>query len=377
MRFLILIMLSVSLPVNAAEKYRTWIDSDGNVQMQKIQEERNPFLPEGVTFEPEDVVRKNNNQAATGKSDAEVNSGESARTPSADPVKSDTIVNKPLPGLANPENTSSGDAPRIRSDLDITVVDESEFVDGDELARRGYIRDENEVPTYVWRDAEGRLQNSPYVPNPDQKQSNGSQASVSEELVTPAIQYFVVPGYDAVVAQGASHFSPDMLKVGDFVTFQKQCCESLDKEYIQSLSSEREILVEIDDRSNDFNFPSGQSRYELVKIDEAGLNTNPLVRMRTFDQKGLFYPTIIMLGRSFEPLRMIVYPKLDYHPETWNRYGYMESLFKVNYMNGEKYILVFSRRNEQIYNEAVPDKKGRQKQLALTDQGEFEFKLLK
>ena len=128
MRFFILMMLSVSLPVIAAEKYRTWIDSDGNVQMQKIQEEQNPFLPEGVTFEPENTVRENNNQTTTGKSDAEVSSGERGSALSADPVKSDATGDKPLPSLANPENTSSGDAPRVRSDLDITVVDESEFV---------------------------------------------------------------------------------------------------------------------------------------------------------------------------------------------------------------------------------------------------------
>lgn len=358
------IVLFISAHVTA-EKYFTWVDENGRVQHTLIKEEENPL----ITKESDTGQGGKAAPSSTGEQDSiSVESrsdvlqpvvktppevGDGQQESKAGSTKATTPVNDSPAEAHAPAKSKKTQSSSGKPEFDLTVVDEVDYVDGDELEQNNFVRPGEAQRYYTWRDAEGRMVNSPY----DGKDAAAVSASRPQNVVAKK-EVAKISTFDQIpsVKSASSDADANALKILGIkanAVEEKQaqisnflgeaCCLELDFEFITELPLDDEFLVEVNRTSKRHIFLSGKSAYELVLLPDA--DKDYLVRFKTFINDEAFLPTFVYLDEKFLPVRIVTNISTTYTPENWFRYAYLEGVVDAKVSTaGERYILIITTR---------------------------------
>lgn len=224
------------------------------------------------------------------------------------------------------------------------------FPDGNALAERGYIRPGDPEPYFTWRDAQGNVRVSYYQPD--------TRTAVEKGDIEPPLQLTEASIYQASGArrntslpEGADPLAAAVLGLDESETpfFERwigACCSTLDRSDHYDWEAGREFGVSVDESSATQDFITGNSHYRLVRLPRDTETSDFILRLRSFDQKGLFVPSVAFLDEEFEPVRLLTDLAGEFVPESWHQLGYLQSYIPVFPSRGEHWLLIYTTSDD-------------------------------
>ncbi|XOZ34042.1 MalM family protein [Halomonadaceae bacterium KBTZ08] len=214
-----------------------------------------------------------------------------------------------------------------------------QYPDAGEKRRQG----KSEELFYSWRNARGRVFNTPYLYEEESmgrvmRESAPKQAS--EARVTTAASV-AAPGFrqdsEAAAVMGLDEEGSNRLDA-----FSQQCCRDLPRLSYKLLEPERSLAVSLGEEADVHRFATGKSRFVLVRLPREPKQS--LLRIRSFIRNGGFLvPNAVFLDDGFQPVRMVTDIVMAHSPETWRRYGHMEARVALRPESDERWLVVFTR----------------------------------
>ncbi|MEQ6885153.1 MalM family protein [Salicola sp. Rm-C-2C1-2] len=246
-----------------------------------------------------------------------------------------------------------------------------QYPDAGEKAQNG---DTNEL-FYSWRNAEGRVFNTPYL---YEEETMGRV--IREEAPVRASQARVITS-EAVNAPG---FRPDseaadVLGVGKggrnrLNSFSEQCCGQLPRLEFQKLEPERTLPVNLGEETRVHRFSTGKSRFCLVRLPEEPERS--LIRIRSFVRNGGYLvPSAVFLNGGFQPVRIVTDLVMEYSPETWRRYGHMSARLAIRPKSDERWLVLFTR-SDDLESSTEVGKEGQRHRLTHESAGSLSLRLV-
>ena len=234
---------------------------------------------------------------------------------------------------------------------------------------------ETEHLFYSWRDAQGRVFNTPYRYEEESmgrvmRDPESERASVARVTVSGAVE---APGFRrdsrAASVLGLGKDSRNRLDaVAD------HCCGGLPRLDYYKLKPERSVSVRLDGEAAVHRFVSGESRFALARLPEDA--TRSLLRVRSFiRRRGFFVPNAVFLDGRFQPVRLVTDLVLEYNPETWRRYGSMEARLALRPDSGERWVVLFTRPADLEASTEVGGE-GRRTRLTHSPEGSLALRLV-
>lgn len=268
------------------------------------------------------------------------------------------------------EAAESGEAPATESDeSQHPVFNLQNFPDADRQS------DEPERLFYSWRDAEGRVFNTPYLYKEESMarvMSDPETPKASEARVTIAGEA-PAPGFrrnsEAAALMGLGEDSQNRLDA-----FAENCCQGLPRLDYYELKAERSLSLSLGKEASTHRFSTGESRFALVRLPDESSRT--LLRVRSFVRdNGFFAPSAVFLDGRFRPLRLVTDLVLEYTPETWRRYGTMAARLALRPDAGERWVVLFTR-NADLETSTAVGEKGRRSRLTHKAGGSLALSLI-
>ncbi len=336
-RFLIFCIGLFSCTVYA-EKFFTWVDSDGNV--------RHSVIKEGIDSSPR------------------TNPGTKSDT--ADPV---------LPE-ASPDSTQS----EASSSIDLTKVNPENFVDGDELERKQRPTRKNDTAHYIWLDAEGRMRTTIY------KRGEGGRPLVeSGRIINSAVDAPLSISSYTEIRQSTTDFAnadPKALSIlgidrenSVLSQFAQQCCRKISSDFTAELEWNEARFVEINLHSKHYIFDTGKSAYEILVLPQT--KDKYTLRLRSFIRDNrLMVPTLVFLDGDFDPVSLIYDATSSYVEENWFKYGYLQSAYQIQPGANERYLLLLTQAKDLKSQTIVETGKNKLISLKHGRYGSFEVYLM-
>ena len=270
------------------------------------------------------------------------------------------------------EHTSADGKTEPSSDAEFNL---NRYPDSRELARHGYVRDPSERPYFTWRDAQGQLRVSYYEPKGDQADI-ASQTSTNGEAYTEAT--VLKPGGNLALPEGAD---PDVARVmglqrtpSVFAKLVGNCCAEVPKGDIADLPGDRNYLLKVDSEALKYAFRTGESPYRLVRLPS--LKGPVDLKLKSFVHNGVFIPTLAFLDDKFQVTRLVTDLAFTYEPEKWYRYGFLEARLPLYPEQGEKWVLIFTRKQD-VDNITLLDDGRNQAPIKHTRRGTLDLELAK
>ncbi|MBW7470200.1 MalM family protein [Marinobacter sp. F4218] len=283
-------------------------------------------------------------------------------------VRYSPIVKTPAEGAGGevesagtPPETKSGSAGSDGRKMSQTLEEETEYTlenypDATQLAKDGYVRPGERQPYFTWRDAEGNVRVSYFQPDTRSEAEKGRIPPPIE--LTPASIYHAGPDIEPEVPVAGS--DPDAFAVlgiesrndDYFARFREFCCRGLDTSNHEEWQRGREFGVDITSQSPVHNFLTGTSPFQLIALAGVADRSDFIVRIRSYDQDGVFVPSLVFLDGEFEPVRLVTDLVSSYEPETWSRRGFLEAWVPVFPAEGERWLVLFTR-NEDLQGQTV------------------------
>ncbi len=271
--------------------------------------------------------------------------------------------------------------------VDATVVNESDFVDGDELLERGIVSD-GQQPYQVTYDAEGR----PVVSFVDSEQVSAAldaQAAEGDLTFTEVTEYKAsLDAERSEMLAGADQAALSILGVGGksyFKRYTESCCAALPHARIPVIEAGVAHFFKITKDDAPFRFEDGDSRYLLLKLPSSRRNYPMRLRsfVRSFDEQGIshgvFLPQIVFLNEEKQPVRILAEPLLRFEEENWVKYGYLEGVFQVEQNADdaldERFVLINSTFSSRSRVTEV-EEEGRDVAIKHMPVGSFEIEIL-
>lgn len=256
------------------------------------------------------------------------------------------------------EKESRADTPHSEFNL-------QNYPDGDTLAAQGHIRPGDPEPYFTWRDARGDVRVSYYRPDTRTAVEKGEiepPLELTEASIYQASEASASAGPEnggtegASLPQGADAMAAAVLGFDEheapfFVRWAGACCETLDRSDDIDWESGREFGVNVEEASSSHDFITGHSHYRLVRLPET---SDFILRLRSFDQKGVFVPSVAFLDAEFRPLRLVTDLVPEFVPESWRQHGYLRSYIPVFPGRGERWLLIYTT-SEDIDGQTVID----------------------
>ena len=244
------------------------------------------------------------------------------------------------------DDTSSSDgtqATALQEDTEYTL---DNFPDGDELAKAGNVRPGQRQPYFTWRDADGNVRVSYFTPDARTDVEKGLIAAPIE--LTPASVYHRTESHYTEPVDG---YDPDAFAIlgidqepeDEFTGFDRLCCDQLSARTAQKWQEGREFAVRLDQASAEHDFSSGRSPFQLIALPSNETTPAFVARVRAYAHNGLVVPSLALLDREFQPVRLVTDLVMDYTPETWRQRGYLEAWVPVFPGRGERWLIVFTR----------------------------------
>lgn len=329
--------------------YYTWVDASGQLHSSPIQRTEQTSAEAGPS---DKALAERHTTAAVPASTPD--SGEPSEQPDA-----------PAPGSGAPSDqhqanpVDSGDTPltqtgdgRSTSNSDDSEYTLANYPDAEALEKAGYIRPGDPLPYYTWQDSEGRIRVSYYRPDTRTDVEKGLIRQPVE--LTDASVYTADTEPTAVTPPLSDGEVPEAFRVMGidprggtlFQRWQVLCCQSLTVSQVQEWSSDREFQLDMDESAPDHRFSTGVSHYRLVELPSSRLPGGFVVRIRSFDDHGVFVPSVAFLDKNLTPVRLVTDLVMEFQPESWHRQGYLEAFVPVFPARGERWLLVFTRAED-------------------------------
>ncbi len=224
----------------------------------------------------------------------------------------------------------------------------SDYISSDVLEGRSFERGEGDGRYYTWVDDQGRTRNSylPQARNQGAAAAPTAQGSYSEgreiafagkPVLLPGLDGQPTPAMQALLA--ASQARDD----GPYQSLLTHCCGQLAEASFTELSGAEPRYEELNRFSPRLDFPMGSSYYAALRLPAA--RTEYGLRVRSFANKQLVYPSLLFLDESKQPTRLISDAVYKLHPETWHRYAFIEGTVKVR--PGERYVLLLTTEDDR------------------------------
>ncbi|GAA3910615.1 MalM family protein [Litoribacillus peritrichatus] len=332
-----------------AGEYYTWIDQNGDL--------RNSFMKsEAVSYVELEHYKELSlsDFVSEDKRIAEVGLQVNPKAPKEEKRKYYTWIE--ADGRTN--NTEYASRPQS-VDLNQVVINggelASDFVDADELARKGFVRDGGEKPYYTWVDPTGRLLSSEYQPAGISPASRGViDYTDRKEFVFDASENAnggglgeLVPYMKASEESVVSHNKDKVSRLKDV------CCAQLQDADFYSLTPDNSVSEKLNDLSPSYRFPTGESYYVAVSLPISDITYG--LKIKSFSDKGILYPVLLFLDENKEPTRYVTDSVIEYHPETWRRLAYLEGRIQIKSSYKERYVIIFS--SEEDFNRLTREEK--------------------
>lgn len=389
-------LLIAGTSVSAADRYFTWVDEHGRVRHTLIKEETNP-----VDERAREVERAAKQQPAMGSSATDKES-----TPVDSPAPTQQVAEPDHVGPADEASTARSASSSVQTPLpargESGLTDEvtagnatarqpesaagrpatakatqpapdkpqqsgaatptddeytlENYPDGDELAKKGFIREGDPLPYYTWRDAQGNVRVDYYRPEPGFEKASAANDG-------PALS-------SALVLDGSRQSLPDRvnretLKVlgidrteSLIQSWMDQCCEGLPVKDLADWDDSREFQLDFDDLAPEFTFSTGDSIYRLVRLPEGKGVTAFVLQLRTYIDHGVFVPTLAFLDKDMQTQRLVTDLVFDFRPESWHSHGFLEARVPVFPDRGDHWLLIMSRQEDQAGQTVVETEKG-------------------
>ncbi len=239
------------------------------------------------------------------------------------------------------ETESRADTPHSEFNL-------QNYPDGDALAAQGHIRPGDPEPYFTWRDAQGNVRVSYYRPD--------TRTAVEKGEIKPPLELTEASIYQASDAsardrsqgaslpEGADAMAAAVLGFDEreapfFVRWAGACCKTLERSAHIDWEPGREFGVTVEEASPSHDFITGNSHYRLVRLPEID---DFILRLRSFDQKGVFVPSVAFLDAELRPLRLVTDLVAEFVPESWRQHGYLRSYIPVFPSRGERWLLIYT-----------------------------------
>ena len=120
----------------------------------------------------------------------------------------------------------------------------------------------------------------------------------------------------------------------------ERCCEQLAESDFIELSDNTPRYEELNHFSPRLKLSQLDSRYVAVKLPRASQRYG--LRVRSFANRNLVYPTLLFLDESRRPTRLVSEAVSTLHPESWHRYAFLEGVVPVMGGRGERYVLILT-----------------------------------
>lgn len=337
------------------QRYFTWVDEQGRVRQSPIEEdpaEAQARIPiEQVVAEGE-TARVRKAEAQSTEQPVEQTADRPDEPPAKQPAIAEAAPESAQPAMLSPSATSASSG---EDEYNL-----ENYPDGNELAAAGFVRDGDPEPYFTWRDAEGRARVSYYRPD---TRSAVEKGLVRQPLdLTPA-RVHLESDRAPELAQGQLPEAYEVLgieppTVSFFQDWRAFCCDSLALIQSEEWQLGREFSVTIGTDAPRHEFASGSSRYRLVMLPKDGLPDSFVLRLRSFDQNGLFVPSLAFLDESLAPVRIVTDLVADFTPESWYRHGYLQAVVPAFPARGERWLLIYSTAEEQQNQTVIETERG-------------------
>jgi hypothetical protein len=223
----------------------------------------------------------------------------------------------------------------------------SEYIDAEAFEDKGFVRSENGNPYYTWADEQGRVHNSPIsaeqradglrrgAPASAIKYTEGHQVEFTKRPAQlPGLDGQITPAMQALLA------GTQEKTAGLYQSLQDNCCVQLPDSAFTELSVDEPRYRELNTLSPSFDFPMGRSYYSAIKLPSSQHTYG--LRVRSFANKQVVYPSLLFLDASKHPTRLISDAVYQLHAETWYSYAFIEGTVPVNAVAGERYVLLLT-----------------------------------
>lgn len=312
--------MALTLPVSAGQgRYLTWLDEQGRVH--------NTFIPTQVAPAP---------AQASPRQDAE---GWSRGGPGGEAKRRYFTWVDASGALQSSFHVAAEEkAQPAAAPLD------DEYVDADWLEERKFQRPDQGQAYFTWVDDQGRVRNSPLGEGPVLARPAAEAIAFSEgrqvEFSRPS------PLLPALDGQPASGWRPRAVQEGgqdvseQYRELLERCCEQLaDSDFIE-VSTQESRYEELNDFSPRLKLAGFDSRYVAVKLPRVAQRFG--LRVRSFANRSLVYPTLLFLDEARRPTRLVSEAVSTLHPESWHRYAFLEGVVPVFGGRGERYVLILT-----------------------------------
>lgn len=335
-------------------RYFTWVDEQGQVRRSPIPEEQNP-----VDARAEQIREQ---QSAAGRNDKAGHAPESETTTAAnsnttetrdagEPVTRDNAVAQTNQARTRPHKKASGRASaegseKARAEFTDSEYNRKNYPDGNELAAKGFLRDGAPLPYFTWRDAQGHMRVSHY--RPKGKPTESQRVTENTPQLTSAL---VLNGKSR---QTPEKMDPDVMSVMDLKStntilqdWNARCCQNLAVRDSERWQSSREFQVDMTAQTDKFAFSTGESAYQLIQLPSGDESVAFVMRLRSYIHHGVFVPTLVFLDDQLRTRRLVTDLAFKFNPETWHSLGSFQSMVPVFPGQGDRWLLVMSRKEDQ------------------------------
>src|SRR5690606_6755133 len=322
MKYVFLSLLMSIAALAHADRYYTWVDEYGTV--------RHTVIPQG-------------------------SEGAAAETRMGDGKLQEPELVKSLASTPTVEAAS------------VDELDPDDYVDAEELQRRGYVRPEQDARFYTWMDHNGVIHSSPYPPvsadiETGVKVEKGTSPFVQVERFQHQLPIETAPVDDFA----RSLFQLDLPPQGRLGKFRKSCCNELSATEIVEIDLDDGYTIEFDGERDAYPFTTGDSVYQLVRLPAS--QHEYMLQIRSFVRSEVFYPALLFLNQRFEPQRLVTQVVHDFEPENWFRYGYLEGRVAVEPQHGDAYLLILTLK-EDLRRQSLVTRKKREVAVKHSQQG--------
>lgn len=253
-------------------------------------------------------------------------------------------VDEPVTATQKTGEINSKPAPKQAQD------DESEYTlenypDGNELAKQGFIREGDPLPYFTWRDAQGNVRVDYYRPEA------GFDKPREDRGVPALTSAVVIDGSRQPMIEQANADALEVLGIDKTESlldaWVRQCCQHLPKKDLAEWDDSREFQLGFDDLAPEFQFSTGNSVYRLVELPEAGNSAAFVMQVRSYVKQGVFLPSLAFLDEDMATRRLVTELAFEYQPESWHSHGYLEARVPVFPRQGDRWLLIMSRAEDQ------------------------------
>ncbi|MGO1500559.1 MAG: MalM family protein [Marinobacter sp.] len=268
---------------------------------------------------------------------------------------------------------ATGDGER-QDDSAIDEFTQANYPDADVLRSKGYVREGDRQPYFTWRDAEGNVRTTAYRPDVRTDEEKGLVAPPAG--ITPASVYRVndIP----LAAEPVAGHDPDAFAIlgieesaGNYLErFADTCCQAIDTQNHVRWQEGREFGIHLTESSPTHPFLTGESRYQLIALPPGSWPQERVLRLRSYANNGVFVPSVVFLDSELTPMRLVTDLALEFEPENWHRRGYLEIRVPVSAVEGERWMLLFTR-GEDLEGQTVIETPRGPRKIPHVGTGEF------